>query len=432
MTPQSHFLVVAAIAGSREASLHQLLQGMNTTPGVVDPSNALLPFADFPQLHFARFAVLDDTTMGDLEVFDLPRPKLPTYLVFMGDCDGPGRAQLAEMAQRAGAGLRRIFSHCKGLDPQDDLLEWLIEHDRPVAAPYVNWIGRTVRQIREERALARALSSQVPRGVTGARTEPQTLRRELLAFVQAELQAGRLVLTAPEPTPLGWQIRTVLNAIGIPLIGLVLLPLVIVLLPVFLVLLRRHETSDPEYCPRPTAAAVLAMQKLEDHDVTNSFTALGPIKPGWFRLQLVQLLLVLIAYACRHVFGRGHLARVRTIHFAHWAFLDHKTRVLFASSYDGSHESYMDDFINKVAWGLNLIFSNGFGWPRTDWLIKGGARHELRFKHYQRRHQLPTQVWYKAYPGLTLADLDRHRRIREGLARTSMSDAEVLAWLRLL
>ena len=38
----------------------------------------------------------------------------------------------------------------------------------------------------------------------------------------------------------------------------------------------------------------------------------------------------------------------------------------------------MDDFINKVGWGLNLMFSNGFGWPRTDWLIKGGARHEQR------------------------------------------------------
>jgi len=106
--------------------------------------------------------------------------------------------------------------------------------------------------------------------------------------------------------------------------------------------------------------------------------------------------------------------------------------VLFASNYDGSHEAYMDDFINKVAWGLNLVFSNGFGWPRTDWLIKVGARRELPFKYYQRGHQLPTQVWYKAYPGLTLSDLERNRRIREGFERVGMSDAEALAWLRLL
>lgn len=432
MTPQSHFVVTAAISPGREAGLRKLLDTMNVRPGVVDPANAVLPFAAFPRLHFARFAVLGDATMADLEVFGLPRPRLPIYLVFMGDCDGPGQEQLAELVQRAGEGLRRIFSHCRALDPRDDLLDWLIEHDRPVAAPYVNWIGRTVQQIREESALQRLLSAQVPRGLSEAAVDPRTMRRQLLAFARAEQAAGRLVLTPPAPTPLGWQIRNLLHAIGLPLAGLVLLPLVILLLPAFLVLLRRHEKRDPEYCPRPRAAAVREMQELEDHDPSNSFTALGPVKPGLFRRGLVQLLLVLIAYACRHVFGRGHLGRVRTIHFAHWVFLDDKTRVLFASNYDGSHESYMDDFINKVAWGLNLIFSNGFGWPRTDWLIKGGARHELRFKYYQRGHQLPTQVWYKAYPGLTLADLDRNRRIREGYERVEMSDAQVLAWLRLL
>ena len=30
-----------------------------------------------------------------------------------------------------------------------------------------------------------------------------------------------------------------------------------------------------------------------------------------------------------------------------------------------------------------------------------GAEHELKFKRYLRRHQVPTDVWYKAYPGLT-------------------------------
>jgi hypothetical protein len=92
----------------------------------------------------------------------------------------------------------------------------------------------------------------------------------------------------------------------------------------------------------------------------------------------------------------------------------------------------MDDFINKVAWGLNLVFSNGIGWPRTDWLILRGARIEQKFKPYQRRHQLPTQVWYKAYPGLGLVDLARNQRIREGLQAGAMSEAQALQWLRLL
>jgi hypothetical protein len=239
-------------------------------------------------------------------------------------------------------------------------------------------------------------------------------------------------LTPPQPTPLEWRLAKLLHAITVPLIGLVLLPLFIVLLPLIVVLLRRHETTDPELCPRPQAAALQAMQELEDRDLTNQYTAVGPVKPGLFRRWLVSVLLVLIDYACRHVFTRGYLARVQTIHFARWVFLDDKSRVVFTSNYDGSHQAYMDDFINKVAWGLNLVFSNGIGWPRTDWLLLRGARIEQRFKHYQRRHQVPTQVWYKAYPGLTLLDLQRNQRIREGLERDEMSDSSALAWLRLL
>ena len=370
--------------------------------------------------------------MADLEVFGLPGPRVPQYLVFLGECDGPAEAQLAEFAVLAAKGLRHIFSHCEGFDAGRDLLAWLTAHDVPVAAGYVNRIGRTVQQIRQNSALQRALSSQVPRDGSAA-DDPQGTRQALMAFVQEEQLAGRLPLTlARAHAASGWQLRNLLHAIAIPLIGLILLPLVIVLSPFVIVLLRRAEKTDPEFCPRPDRAAVLEMQQLEDHDLTNSFTALGPVKPGWFRRWLTQLVLLLIDYACRHVFGRGHLARVQTIHFARWVFLDDKTRVLFASNYDGSHESYMDDFINKAAWGLNLIFSNGFGWPRTDWLVTGGARHELRFKYYQRRHQLPTQVWYKAYPGLTLTDLDRNQRVREGLTRVPMNDAQALAWLRLL
>ena len=44
----------------------------------------------------------------------------------------------------------------------------------------------------------------------------------------------------------------------------------------------------------------------------------------------------------------------------------------------------MDDFIDKVAWGLNLVFCNGVGYPRTSWLVRGGARDELAFKDYLR------------------------------------------------
>jgi len=266
------------------------------------------------------------------------------------------------------------------------------------------------------------------------------------------VRAGRLTLTPPPPTPFGWEVANAVHAFLVPVLVLLALVAVFVAFPLrtalalllalavlagvalllFAAVLRRHETHDPELCPRPLADDLLALQELEDRDVTNQYTALGAVKPGRFRRGLLTVLLVLIDYACRHVYTHGHLARVQTIHFARWVFLDDKSRVLFTSNYDGSHQAYMDDFINKVGWGLNLVFSNGLGWPRTAWLVLGGSRIEQRFKYYQRRHQLPTQVWYKAYPGLALVDLERNRRIREGLERPRMSDTEAGAWLRLL
>ena len=425
-------MVVAPLRQGSETGLRALLASMNANPGMADPHNELLPFGAFERLHFARLVLLDDDLQADLAAHGLPRLRLPTCLAFLGDCDGPAHGFLSELVQRAGDGLRRIFAHCEGLAPGADLLTWLLAHDRPLAASYVNWVGRSVQQIRQESALQRTLAAQVPRAAIHSGAEAQRVRQELRAFVASRVRAGQLNLTPPAATPLRWQLARLLNLLAVPLLGLAVLPLLLLLLPLLIYQLRSRETQDPEICPRPQADALQALQELEDFDVSNQYTALGPVKPGRFRRWLLTLLLVLINYTCRHIFTRGHLARVQTIHFARWVFLDDKSRVVFTSHYDGSHQGYMDDFINKVGWGLNLVFSNGIGWPRTRWLILGGARHEQRFKYYQRRHQIPTQVWYKAYPGLTLADLQRNQRIREGLERTQMDDAQALAWLSLL
>jgi len=432
MTPQDHFLVVAPVAAGKEPALRALLHSMNAEAGMADPRNGVVPFAQFERLHFARLVLLDDALQADLRIHGVEPARLPTCLAFIGDCDGPADEVLAELAAGAGPGLARVFGHCEGFTAGGDLLGWLRERQRRSAASFVNWVGRTVRQIREESALQRALAARVPRRSLAAPGEAERVRRELAAWVAVEVGAGRLALTPPAPTPLGWQLAKIANLVAVPLVGIVTLPLVIIAAPLFFFVLRTHEERDPEYCPRPPAADLEALQELEDHDLTNQYTAIGAVKPGVFRRWLLTVLLVLTSFACRQIFSRGFLARVQTIHFAHWFFFDDKQRVVFLSNYDGSHQGYMDDFINKVGWGLNLLFSNGVGWPRTRWLVHGGSRIEQSFKYYQRRHQVPTQVWYKAYPGLALVELKRNHRIREGLEQATMSDAQALDWLRLL
>ena len=134
----------------------------------------------------------------------------------------------------------------------------------------------------------------------------------------------------------------------------------------------------------------------------------------------------------RHVFNRGNLAGVKTIHFARWIFLDDKRRVIFASNYDGSLESYMDDFIDKIAWGLNIVFSNGFGYPRTNWLIIDGARDELAFKDYLRLHQVPTRVWYSAYGRLSCAERREQRADSRRAPRRAGREAATQRWVQAL
>ena len=115
MTPQSQFMMVAPIDPHRESDLRKLLATMNSESGMADPANAVVPFGQFARLHFARLAVLDDPTLGDIEAHGIPRPSLPVYLAFVGSCDGPASECMADLAQRTGTGLRQIFMHCNGL-----------------------------------------------------------------------------------------------------------------------------------------------------------------------------------------------------------------------------------------------------------------------------------------------------------------------------
>jgi hypothetical protein len=433
MTPQSHFMVVAPVASDKEADLRATLDLMNIRPGVVDPNNQLLPFASLGRLHFVRLVILEDRTAGDLKAYGLMPRDWPKTLAFLGDCDGPTEDFLRELVAVAENGLQKIFSHCQGFERGDDLLQWLKAHSKSPAANYVNWIGRTVRQVHEECALRDTLISFIERHSSELRAlDPRQIFYRLQAVVRAETEARRLTLSAPEPTPLSWRADNFLHLVGVPLVLLLLAPLLVIYLPIFAYQLRRREKSDPEITPRPAADHVQKLASLEDHDVTNQFSAVGAVKPGLFRRWTVTFFIWVLNYGTRHIFNHGYLTRVKTIHFARWVFLDNKRLLFFASNYDGSLESYMDDFINKVAWGLNLVFSNGVGYPRTRWLILDGAKDEQKFKNFIRRHELATEVWYNAHPGLTAFDLERNTKIREGIERAAMSDDEIRAWLRLL
>ncbi len=430
MIPQDNFVIVAEVATERVQALRALLATMTlpAVPGAADPANALAPFGAIDTIHFARFVVLADNTLGDRAAYPrLPREE-PTYLCLMVDCDGDAAALLSRMA-REWPGLKQIFGFCADFGANADLERWLEAHRVRASASYVNWVGRSVAQAREEARLHDLLRDALARAIE---REPQRLLAELRRAVGAEAP-----LTPIPPTPLDWRLRNLahlLTPIVVAAACLLLFPrttiaLFLVILVVFLIALRRREQRDPIVVDAYDAAWVAKLRQSEDHDVTNQYTAMGSIKPGRFRLGLELVVLYGVNWAARHIATRGALGRIATIHFAHWVFLNSRRRGFFCSNYDGGHEAYMDDFINKAGFGLNLSFSSYIAYPQTDWLVAKGAWREQDFKRFQRRHQIPTDVWYKAYPGLTARDLARNTRIRSGFEKATMSDDQIRRWL---
>jgi hypothetical protein len=432
MTPQSSFMVLAPVVPSRERELRGMLASMNEGPGRVNPDNVLIPFAKFENLHFARLLILDDKTTEDVRVYNLQPKTYPLYLAFLGDIDGDEASFLAELVKVAASGLQMLFSCCAGFEPGTDLLVWMKEHRKPSIANYVNWPGRTVRHIREEAMLQQAVEGYIQANSSLQNLSPREIYAKVRAFILAEKDSGRLKLTPESPTPLGWWIANLLHLVGIPLLVLILSPILIVIAPFYIIRLRMLEKTDPEVCPTVDQAYSEELSRGEDHYVTNQFSAMGSFKPGLLRLLTGIGVLTTVNYAARHIVRPGRLGRVRTIHFARWVFLDGTDRMIFCSNYDGSVESYMDDFINKTGFGLNAAFGNGIGYPRTNWLVLDGCADERKYVEYLRRHTLPTQVWYQVCPGLTAIDLERNWRIRKGLEASSLSDQETNEWVALL
>jgi hypothetical protein len=238
-------------------------------------------------------------------------------------------------------------------------------------------------------------------------------------------------LTPPAPTPAGYAIASLLHLLSVPAAALALVALLVWLALCHLWLfalvlvagiielwwLRHIESTDPLVVVPPDPADIAARSAYEDHDSANPFTAIGTIKPGLFRAGAVRVIHYVVDWGARHLFRSGRLGRVGTIHFARWVLIDGGRRVIFTSEYDGSAEAYMDDFINKVGFGLNVSFTNGIGYPRTRWLILDGASDEQRFKYFMRHHQIVTQFWWRAYPGQTTFDLARAARVRAGYVK---------------
>ncbi len=93
------------------------------------------------------------------------------------------------------------------------------------------------------------------------------------------------------------------------------------------------------------------------------------------------------------------IKRISTIHFARWVIIDNDTRLLFTSNFDGTWERYLKDFSELTPEGLDRIWSHCEEYP--------GARPYEPFSQWVKKYQIPTTLFYAAYPELTVKEVLR-------------------------
>src|SRR5262249_8882333 len=146
--------------------------------------NPFIPFGKLATTHFARLVVLDETA-------DLEQRPLPALLVLISDFDGSVDRYLDALVDLAGSGLDKICAHCvdyptDGALTRDARLAYLRAHSVPASAVYVNTIGRSVEQVRQEAQLREAIQGfldRTPAATTGA---PASVRAAIQRYVVSE------------------------------------------------------------------------------------------------------------------------------------------------------------------------------------------------------------------------------------------------------
>ncbi len=98
--------------------------------------------------------------------------------------------------------------------------------------------------------------------------------------------------------------------------------------------------------------------------------------------------------------------RVATLHDMRFVFFDDDTRILFATTYDGDWDAYINDFATKIPELMDLLFSNIEGWP-------GIASPTV--KDFIAGHQIDAAGWFVANPQVTVVDTRRYQRMDKAL-----------------
>jgi cytochrome P450 len=164
---------------------------------------------------------------------------------------------------------------------------------------------------------------------------------------------------------------------------------------------RRDSMSSQPMGSAAAAPARAEAMPPTPKDVHSYLTCITPVIPE--KLEKLKAVLARLSDPSR----TSPIAAISTIHFARWVLIDNGTRLLFTSNFDGTLDSYLDDFIDKASEGLDAIWSNCQGYPA------GGAKDVEAFKKYVHETAFDNTLVYTAYPDATVKEIKQALRTRQ-------------------
>ena len=130
---------------------------------------------------------------------------------------------------------------------------------------------------------------------------------------------------------------------------------------------------------------------------TSEFTLISKLKPG--AAERVRALLADGFTGER----QKNTDRIATVHDLRFVIFDNDTRIIFASTFDGGWEQYIDDFGGIIPDEIDLLFHEFEGYPGIndpsikDWIVA---------------QQVTAVGFYSAYPSASVRDIWKALKIK--------------------
>lgn len=381
-------------------------------------------FSRLDTIHYARWIIVKgDTVQGEV---------IPPQLALFANVDQDEEHFLRYLADECADIIHPVYSCCEGYPvsdinnvtagDKDKVYQYLKSLSIKENAFYIGARGKTVIDIKNEDELHCFIREYLDNNDYKGKSA-KDVHRDIR---QAVLDSGRYdwVKNTKAMPGIRW-----VPFIFFCLIILILLPVIIVWVLAIQFFYERKDKPLGLKRSQVPDAHMKNLESYEDIEFQNQFSQLMTMKPGRMRLITYKALMIFTRSLVKILFVKGKLMGIPTIHFARWVLIDNDKRMLFASNFDGSWIQYLGDFIDKSGWGLSAIFSNTTFFPKTKFLFFKGAYDEERFLAWSRYYEVPTQVWYNAYPHLSIKNVNNNGHIRYELMQ-NLSEARARNFLK--